>query len=152
MTDQDSTAACGIYCPDCILLRNKFSTLAKNLREELELVEFQRYVSVKSPFGQKYKNYSDLNDWLLKLENVNCSTVCRVGGGCSGKPCVIMECCSVKNYEGCWECSALDECERFLFLEPRCGQSPKQNCVLIRKYGLECWSQHRVGLYKWSKR
>ncbi len=62
-----------------------------------------------------------------------------------------MECCQEKGFEGCWECSELDDCEKFDFLEPRCGQMPKNNIREIQKSGLKNWTEKRHNFYIWQK-
>lgn len=151
MGDKEKTAYCGIYCPDCIHYRNRYSILAAELKKELERIEFACYASVESPFGSSYDGFDKFESILENLSNTRCNTVCRVGGGCSGIPCEIMKCCQSREIVGCWECSKLEQCEKFAFLEPRCGDMPKKNSRLIREQGIENWADDRECFYIWQK-
>lgn len=151
MTDRDATAYCGIYCPDCIRYNNEFSACAAQLQDRLDKAGFGKYAAVASPFGPDYSGYDTFSDILSSLAQSQCRQPCRVGKGCSGTPCAIMECCLAKGYEGCWECGSLDQCDEFAFLEPRCGQMPKNNARTIRRLGLEGWAKSRDPFYIWQK-
>ncbi len=152
MDSKQKTAYCGIYCPDCIRYNNKFDTYARQLRDELKNIEFHKYAEIETPFGANFHKYKEFTEVLNALSNAQCDKPCRVGGGCSGTPCKIMECCISNHYEGCWECAELDECDKFDILEPRCGQMPKNNIKKIKKYGVQKWSETRDKFYIWSKK
>ncbi|WP_027721024.1 DUF3795 domain-containing protein [Maridesulfovibrio zosterae] len=149
--NKDRTAYCGIYCPDCIHFKNDYSKLAKKLEDHLKDIEFDKYAEIDSPFGKGFKNWKKFSEVLATLANTKCNIPCRPGGGCSGVPCKIMNCCLEKNYEGCWECSDYEGCEKFDFLEPRCGQMPKSNIHEIKKNGMDCWPGRRHKFYIWQK-
>lgn len=151
MSAKDKTAYCGIYCPDCIHFQNEYSSIAEKLENHLKKNEFDKYAEIDSPFGEGFKNWKQFAEVLNTLANTKCNTPCRPGGGCSGKPCKIMECCQEKGFEGCWECSELGDCEKFDFLEPRCGQMPKNNIREIQKSGLKNWTEKRHNFYIWQK-
>jgi len=144
------TAYCGIYCPDCMLFKNKFSPLATQLKERLEDTEFEKYAGTPSPFGQDYTCYNQFSTILEALAGSQCNQTCRTGGGCSGKPCEIMECCLSKNYEGCWDCDDVENCNKFDFLTPRCGDMPKSNILAIKKHGMQNWEQYKKAFYIWQ--
>lgn len=150
MNTRDTTAYCGIHCPDCILYRNQFSSCAAQLQEKLNEVAFEKYAAIETPFGADFTGYESFKTILKSLADAQCGQPCRVGKGCSGTPCAIMECCLAKGSAGCWECDTLDQCGKFAFLEPRCGQMPKNNARMIRKLGLEAWAESRDPLYVWQ--
>lgn len=151
MTARDKTAYCGIYCPDCILYRNDFSPVAAQLQSRLSQAEFDKYATIDSPFGTDLTTYPAFEQMLGKLVDAQCDKPCRVGGGCSGKPCAIMECCLSQEFEGCWECDDVDACDKFHFLQPRCGNIPKENIKSIRAVGIEKWEKERGSFYIWQK-
>lgn len=151
MDSQNKTAYCGIYCPDCIHYKNSYSDCARQLKDELERIDFDKYAAIESPFGETFKKYQEFTEVLNKLSNTQCSEMCRTGGGCSGKPCEIMTCCLSRNYDGCWECSELDRCEKFDFLQPRCGDMPKNNVRTIKEHGIENWIKLRDPFYRWQR-
>lgn len=151
MNPKDATAYCGIYCLDCIHFRNRYSEYARQLKDELEQIEFDQYAAIDSPFGAQFGKYDAFKEVLKVLAETQCDKTCRVGGGCSGTPCEIMECCVSRNYEGCWECSETDECDKFDFLQPRCGEMPKNNIRKIHKHDIQNWADMRDKFYIWQK-
>lgn len=143
------TAYCGIYCGDCIHYKNNHSQLAEDLKKELAKVKFEKYAAIKSSFGDDFKHYKEFLTVLKALEKHYCSKPCRVGNGCSSTPCEIMKCCLEKGYTGCWECNEVNDCNKFDFLEPRCGDMPKNNLKKIKRLGLANWAEHREKFYIW---
>ncbi len=148
---KNNTAYCGIYCPDCIHYKNQYSVYAKSLKDHLEAIDFDKYAKIESPFGAQFKNFEKFETILTALAETKCNQTCRTGGGCSGIPCKIMECCLSNNYEGCWDCSEVDECNKFDFLEPRCGEMPKNNIKKIKKDGIDKGMEKRDNFYIWQK-
>ena len=151
MDPKNDTAYCGIYCPDCIRYKNKFSMHASQLKEELGKIEFDKYAEIKTPFGANFEKSNEFIEVLHALENAQCEKPCRVGGGCSGTPCEVMKCCISKSIEGCWDCTELDECKKFEILQPRCGEMPKNNVRTIKKHGIQHWIELREKFYIWQQ-
>ncbi len=150
MDSQNETAYCGIYCPDCIHYKNKYSIYARKLNLELENKEFAKYAEIDSPFGEQFQKYKEFTEVLKALSNTQCTKTCRVGGGCSGIPCKIMECCHSNGYDGCWECKESESCNKFDFLQPRCGEMPKKNIKKIKEHGIQNWVDSRHIFYIWQ--
>lgn len=144
------TACCGIYCPDCIHYQNKHSKLARELHNELEKNDFAKYAAIKSPFGEDLSEYPAFLKILNALINSYCEHPCRVQGGCFSGPCKIMACCEAKGYTGCWECNDVEDCGKFDFLEPRCGNMPKYNIKKIKELGTGNWVKSRHKYYIWQ--
>ena len=143
------TACCGIYCGDCIHYKNNHSKLASHLKNELDAVGFNKYAEIESPFGDDFKNYKEFIKVLDALVKNYCNNPCRVGNGCSSIPCEIFKCCQENGLKGCWECIRVDSCKKFSFLEPRCGNMPKNNLKKIKKFGIDNWLEHRDKFYVW---
>jgi len=97
MDSKDLTPCCGLYCPDCMWYRNDFSTLAQDLTDKLNQVDFERYASIKSPFGKELEYYQEFLNVLKFISKNHCLEPCRKGGGCGGNSCKIMECAEEKN-------------------------------------------------------
>ena len=147
----DNTACCGIYCPDCLLLRNSFSRPARELKAALAEIGFEKYAAIESPFGRELRHYPQFMEVLDFLAATDCEKPCRPGGGCSGKPCDIMLCAEEKGLEGCWLCDEVEGCDKFSFLAPRCGNMPKENLAKIKKYGMDDWPEKRTPYYVWQQ-
>lgn len=151
MEGKDLTPCCGVYCPDCIWYHNNFSSRAKELKDKLKRVDFERYASIKSPFGAELEYYKEFLSVLNFIAKNDCSQPCRKGGGCGGHPCKIMKCAEEKKIEGCWQCEEMEDCDKFDILEPRCGDTPKQNLKKIKKLGYEDWIKERGPFYIWQQ-
>ncbi|MDA3789721.1 MAG: DUF3795 domain-containing protein [Desulfobacula sp.] len=151
MNSKNETAYCGIYCQDCMHFKNKYSVYAQKLFDELKELEFDKYAEINSGFRANFKDYSIFSDILKSLADIKCNNSCRVGGGCSGNPCKIMECCVSRGYEGCWECTELEECNKFKILETLCGEMPKNNVRKIKEHGIQNWVNLRDKFYIWQK-
>ena len=147
MTDKDFTSCCGLYCPDCIWFRNNFSYLAKELLHRLKEVNFEKYASIKSPFGSELQHYREFLEVANFIAKNYCAEPCRKVGGCAGKPCKIMLCAESKGLEGCWQCEEMGSCEKFDFLKPRCGDTPYRNLLKIKELGYEEWIKERSPHY-----
>jgi hypothetical protein len=152
MDGKDLTSCCGLYCPDCIWYRNSFSQLAKKLKDTLEEIDFERYASVRSPFGVELEYYKEFLDILDFIAENDCLEPCRIGGGCGGHPCKIMNCAEQKKLAGCWQCEEMESCGKFDFIEPRCGDTPKNNLRNIKKLGYDGWIKERGPYYIWQRK
>jgi len=117
----------------------------------LKRVDFERYSSIKSPFGVELEYHEEFLSVLNFIAKNNCSQPCRKGGGCGGHPCKIMKCAEGKKIECCWQCEKIEDCDKFDILEPRCGDTPKQNLKKIKKLGYEDWIKERGPFYIWQQ-
>jgi hypothetical protein len=137
---------CGLYCGDCFGYQGKIASLAGELNEELENVNFKRNADnfATMPFFKAFKNYDSFVELLKTLENLKCENACRGGGG---PPfCEIRKCCQEKDFTGCWECSEFETCEKLNFLKPAHGEGNLKNLRTLKKKGVEgfineerCW-------------
>lgn len=143
------TGYCGLYCGDCIRYKGRFADLAGDLRNELKQIEFEKYAKVKSKSVKELRNYKEFCEILEVLTGLQCNNACRYGG-CPTFSCKIIECCRIKGYQGCWECSNFEKCEEFEFLKPFHGDLPLKNLKKIKKFGLDKWTDHRERYFVWS--
>ena len=146
--EKELTAYCGLYCGDCIRYKSKASQLARELKEELQRTQFEKYAEVKSKFVNAFKNYKECVEVLDAIADLQCNNTCR-GGGCPTFKCKIIECCNTKGLEGCWECNKFENCKELDFLEPFHGDLSKKNLRKIKELGLEKWLKHREKFFKW---
>lgn len=142
------TAFCGLYCGDCPRYKSKASTLAFELKNELEKMKFHHYAEAKSQFVEEFKQYKEFCEVLDAISGLLCPHACR-GGGCPTFNCTIIECCKAKGFEGCWECDIFEHCEEHDFLEPFHGDLPKKNLRKIKELGLDKWLEQREKFFKW---
>jgi hypothetical protein len=143
------TAYCGLYCGDCIRYCSKTTQLAKDLMDELEAVQFDKYAAAKSAAMKELEHYNECLEVLGAIVKLGCDTPCQVGGeGCSA-PCQIKRCIQAKGLNGCWECDTFEMCDKFEFLRPVHADAAKSNLRKIRKYGLNEWAGYRTKFYPW---
>jgi len=147
---------CGLYCDDCIRYRSRASDLAKELLCELHNTEFSKYTAIKSSSVnqlnavKKFEHYGECCEVLEAIVALQCSSPCRVNGGCATFSCGILVCCREKGFDGCWQCDEFEECQRFESLRAIHGDSPRQNLRTINKFGLDKWVEHRHNCYIWQ--
>jgi hypothetical protein len=143
------TAYCGLYCGDCIRYRSKAIRLAEDLARELEEIKFAHYTDLKRTSVKEFEHYNEFCEVLDAIAKLQCDVPCRAGGdGCS-QPCEIKKCAQLNNFQGCWECDGFETCEKFEFLKPFHGETPRENLRKMREYGLDRWVIHRGKCYPW---
>jgi hypothetical protein len=62
-----------------------------------------------------------------------CKKGCRNGGG--NPFCKIRACCQKKGFEGCWECTEFETCNKLDFLKPVHDDAHTKNLKIIKKKG-----------------
>ncbi len=148
----EMTSYCGLYCNDCVRYRTKMTDNARSLLNELKNNNFYQYAEVKKQFDNVFENYGVFIDVLEKIVELECKQSCRKGGGCSAFDCPIMKCCIEKQYEGCWECEQLNNCNKSDFLKPFHGETPKNNCIILHENGLENFALKKQAFYIWNQK
>ncbi|MCJ7575387.1 MAG: DUF3795 domain-containing protein [Dehalococcoidia bacterium] len=147
---------CGLYCGDCIRYRSKASDLARELLCELHATEFDKYAAIKSnsldqlDAVKKFDHYGECCRVLEAIVALQCSSPCRIGGGCAPPPCDVLACCGEKGFDGCWQCDEFEKCGKFESFRAIYGDSPRQNLRTIKKFGLDKWVGHRHKCYIWQ--
>lgn len=151
------TGYCGLYCGDCIRYRSRAADLARELLNELQDTEFDKYAELKSSSvkqfdaEKQFQHYKECCEVLKAIANLQCNAPCRVGDGCSTFSCDILECCRGKGFEGCWQCGEFESCEKFEPLKSIHGDCPQQNSKKIKELGLDKWAEHRYKPYIWQQ-
>ena len=150
------TAYCGLYCGDCIRYRSRAADLARDLLNELQDTEFNKYAEIKSSSTEQFdavkqfEHYRECCEVLEAIIALQCNNPCRVGRGCSSFSCKILECSRKKGFEGCWQCDEFESCGKFEPLKAIHGDSPRQNLKRIKELGLDRWAEHRCRPYVWQ--
>jgi hypothetical protein len=128
------TSYCGLYCADCPF-QGTIPDLARDLRKELRKYKFEKAAEV-IPFPE-FKKYDDCYEVLGAMVKLRCGG-CR--GGFRSKYCNIAKCATEKGFEGCWECSKVEGCKEFEFLEATHGDANTKNLKNIAKTGVDEWA------------
>lgn len=148
-TEIELTAYCGLYCGDCIRYKSVVADLAQDLIERLQTSEWGKYAEVSS--NAIFKHYEDSIGVLNAIVQRKCDDGCRKGGGCKTFSCQIIECCQKRGFEGCWQCSEFQKCDKFEFLKQFHGDYPTENLKIIKDKGLNDWAVYRQSFYNWGK-
>jgi hypothetical protein len=153
--DGQLTTYCGLYCKDCIPSKTELYELAARLEDLLAGLKFEKYAELKA--GQTYwseansafKHYAEFLSVLKAIRNLECTSLCREGGGWKRGRCAVRNCAIDKGVYGCWECSEYKSCQR---LEPLLKFHPNlaYHLELIKNEGLDKWAAKRRGHYPWS--
>jgi hypothetical protein len=149
MSEKRLTSYCGLYCLDCIPSNRCLFEILKSFENQLKKTKFEKYAKVKSVANLTFKKYSDFQEVLTAIKNLECKAPCRENGGFVD--CKIRSCAINKNYEGCWECGSFKSCE---LLSPIKKIHPllDNNLGLIKHKGVDNWSPQRGKHYSWSKK
>jgi len=149
MKEKDLTAYCGLYCGDCIRYQSKSSDLANDLLKELKRQQFSEYAKVKRIHIKEFEYFNLLISSLKAISDLKCEIPCRLGGDGCVSSCEIVRCIKEKSYEGCWECSEFEFCNKLDFLKPFHGDGPLKNLRRIKELGIESWVTYREKCYPW---
>ncbi|WXG42024.1 MAG: DUF3795 domain-containing protein [Candidatus Freyarchaeum deiterrae] len=147
--DKEFTAYCGLYCRDCIPSNQQLFSLAEKLREQLDESRFEKYAELKGKKDEVFNDYQIFRKVLTAIIQLRCHKTCINNGG--NPNCRIRECVNEKGIEGCWECPDFEDCELLEPLSIYHGDTPKRNLRLIKKYGVENWTDKRGKHYIWDK-
>jgi hypothetical protein len=133
----ENVAYCGLYCAECPNQTGVIADLARDLRKQLRNYRFDKTAELLSriPFFKEYKKYEDCYDVLGAMVKMRCGRACRNGGG--NPMCKIRKCALKNKYEGCWECTAYETCDKLTFLKTNHGVAHLKNLKTINKKGLE---------------
>ncbi len=150
--DRRYTAYCGLYCRDCIPSKSELFQEIRTLEKTLIESGFEKYAERKSKKHNIYGNFPVFMDLLKEMQRLECTVPCREGpcseAGCS-QDCRIRKCAVEKRFEGCWECENFRTCELLVPLkEFHPGLS--NNLEMIKKHGIDSWSEKRGKHYLWS--
>ncbi len=103
---QDLIAYCSLNCAKCFGYKMTVSEVAKNLRRELRAAKLKGAWK-EIPFLGEYEPFKKSLDGLAALR---CPEACRGGGGPPW--CKIRKCCQKKGFDGCWECTEFETCNK----------------------------------------
>jgi len=135
--DKKLVAYCGLCCEDCLMRKGEIADLARDLRKKLRETKFDRVSKGLSKFFKDFKNYETCYKVLGAMVRLRCKRVCRDGGG---PPfCKIRKCCQKKGYEGCWECTEFETCEKLDFLKPIHKDAHIKNLRKLKKQGIKAF-------------
>lgn len=135
----ENIAYCGLYCAECPNHTGIIANLARDLRKELRYYRFDKTAETLSNFSffKDFGKYDDCYTVLGAMVKMRCGRVCRNGGANPG--CKIRICAKKKGYNGCWECSEFENCNKLDFLNTNHGVAHKKNLQIIKKKGIDAF-------------
>ena len=148
MAEKRLTSYCGLYCLDCVPSKKCLFENLEKFEQQLEEVELEKYVLLKSSSNSTFKKYPVFLEVLAEIKKLKCSAPCRENGGIAD--CKIRSCVISKKYEGCWECSEFKDCN-LLFPIKKVHPLLNHNLEIIKTQGIDNWTAKRGKHYSWSK-
>jgi hypothetical protein len=141
MSNVSQVAYCGLFCGDCVIRTGKIGSLAGDLLKIIKTGDFQKLcaglpVVLPVPFKTLEKS-DDCTEVLEAMCQLNCELACKQGGGSS--QCLIKKCCIEKKLDGCWQCSAFEDCETLAWLKPVHIDAHLKNLRILRDRGIEAF-------------
>lgn len=97
--------------------------------------------------------FLDVLDGLIKLQ---CKTTCQEVGGCSiggtTHECDALKCIKSKGFDGCWDCSEYEGCEKLNFLKRGYGETIEGNLKIIKEEGFDEVKPRGNKYYTWQRK
>jgi len=141
MPNASQVAYCGLFCGDCIIRREKIGQRSAALLDVIGAVEFQKLCAglpIISPEPCKaLSKIDECREVLDAMSQLDCNRPCKRGGG-SAK-CKIKKCCKRRKFAGCWQCEAMEDCEKLDWLKPVNGEAHRINLRIIRDKGIKAF-------------
>jgi len=130
-------AYCGIYCGSCLNNTGEIADLARDLRKKLREYRFERIAPALSVVFKPFANYPQCYETLGAMVKLRCKRGCRDNGG--PPQCTIRSCARKRDYQGCWECTDFEICEKLNFLKSAHGDANIKNLKKIQKQGVDAF-------------
>ena len=135
--DASSIAYCGLHCGDCPNRSGEIADLARDLRKKLREYHFERVAPGLATFFKPFANYELCYETLGAMVRLRCKRACRDNGG--PPQCKIRNCSRTRDFQGCWQCTDFETCEKLRFLTPTHGDAYRKNLRTINKRGVDAF-------------
>jgi hypothetical protein len=135
--DASSIAYCGLHCGDCPNHSGEIADLARDLRKKLREYHFERVAPGLATFFKPFANYEPCYETLGAMVKLRCKRGCRDNGG--PPQCKIRNCCTKRDFYGCWQCADFETCEKLSFLTSTHGDAHIKNLRTIKKRGVDAF-------------
>jgi hypothetical protein len=146
-TERTYTSYCGLYCRDCIPSNGGLFALAAELERKLADLHFEEYAAHKAKGDAVFSGYQEFVRVLQAIRSLECPAPCRAGGG--KRSCAVRDCVLGRWLSGCWECPEYRTCELLGPLR-RFHPNLEHHLDVIRREGMDGWSEKRKGHYSWQ--
>lgn len=178
--DKRFVCPCGLTCCNCLFYKNEIYETALKLQELIKengLDRFLKGCSNKNGWeamgehldldknqlwdivGKRFDVFKKMPEFMNILDSIirlQCKTTCKEAGGCSiggnTHECKALKCINSKEYDGCWQCSEFENCDKLRFLKNGYGYVIEDNLKTIREQGYEAVKSRGNKYYAWQRK
>ncbi|MDT8902941.1 DUF3795 domain-containing protein [Anaeroselena agilis] len=178
--DRKLVCPCGLTCCDCLFYKPEIYEAAFNLRELIKKHGLDTFLSICSnknvwkvmgahldvdesqvgdEIGRHFDAFEQMPAFMSVLDGIiklQCKSTCQEAGGCSfggnKHECGALKCIRAKGYDGCWQCSESEQCEKLTFLKSSYGFVIEENLTTIRERGAAAVEPRGNQYYGWQRR
>jgi hypothetical protein len=136
-SDDNLVAYCGLCCEDCPNYQGKLAKTASLLIDELKQfgLKDKAQALAEYPEFSAFAEYPAFEKLLKFMTCFQCPRgYCRAEGE---SHCQIVHCCREKQYEGCWQCSEFEDCDKMGFLKAIHKDAHLKNMRIIKEKGIK---------------
>lgn len=178
--DRKLVCPCGLTCCDCLFYKEEIYETASKLKELIEQHQLDKFLKICSNnknwevmgdhlgldedqlwygIGKHFDVFKKLPEFMNVLNHIislQCKTTCQEAGGCSigGNlhECKALECIRSKKYDGCWQCSEFESCDKLTFLKNGYGYVIAENLRTVKEKGIEAVESRGNKYYAWQRK
>jgi len=132
--NKNLVAYCGLYCGNCFSHTGQANQLSKDITKIIQDNKFNGNSNIV-PFIEP-NLLNKYYKWLRSKKETRCKKACRDN---DQRSCKIKECCTLKEFEGCWECDKYENCDKMEFLKIIHNDAHIKNMRAIREIGIDEW-------------
>ena len=173
--DKKYICPCGLVCTDCLFYKPEIYESAEKLRDTIKdsqldvfltsISESQSWKVIadhlngeQSDFEKYFSAFTNFKQFINTLEaltQLQCKSTCRETGGCSvgGKvhKCEAAKCVESNGYDGCWECTERNQCEKLFFVKKVYGATIGETFSSMKSEGSEGVTPYGNNYYAWQR-
>lgn len=176
--DKKLVCPCGLTCCDCLFYKSEIYETAYKLKELIKEHELDKFLTILSKnwramedllelsedqlsegIGKQFEVFKQIQEFMNVLDGIvklQCKTTCREMGGCSfggnTHECKALKCIKSKKYDGCWQCSEFENCDKLKFLKNGYGYVIEDNLKTIKEKGFEAVKSRGNKYYAWQRK
>ena len=137
--DKNLMGYCGLYCGDCPAHTRVVADSARDLKKVLHQTRFDSFA--REIPTEQFKHYAECYQCLDAMTKMRCRATCRDRS--VNAKCKVRRCCLKQGYEGCWECTEFETCEKLDWLKTVHKNAHIKNMRIIAKEGISALVEGR---------
>jgi hypothetical protein len=166
----------GLICCDCLFYKSEIYDTARKLRNVIKDSQLDIFLNKitknegwepiakhlskdGAEIAKYFEAFKKLPNFLYVLDGLiqlQCKKTCREAGGCSmgevTHRCEAVKCVKSRGYDGCWQCSEFESCEKLNFLKRGYGKTIEDNLSTIKKKGIGAIKSRENKYYAWQRK